>query len=156
MEKIAIAGTIGLCTLTLAIGVSMYGYPLSIYGQKTSGAIFTSGEAAYRARLMAGKTARIGDVRLTTRKDMAEILFGYTGTYPPAGEYAAADAPNGVVLTFDAATGLPGSFGGFTRGRDEEMLKNFSNLENLEGEIGITPLDIRSLLPTDEEVEKEN
>jgi len=98
MEKIAIAGTIGLCTLTLAIGVSMYGYPLSIYRQKTSGAIFTSGEAAYRARLMAGKTARIGDVRLTTRKDMAEILFGYTGTYPPAGEYAAADAPNWVVV----------------------------------------------------------
>jgi len=36
------------------------------------------------------------------------------------------------------------------------MLKNFSTLENLEGEIEITPLDIRSLLPTDEEVEKEN
>lgn len=175
MKRIILVSTLGLCVLAMAIGISMYGYPLSVYGQKTDGAIFTNGEAAYRARLSAGRSARIGEVKLTTRESLLETLFDYTGSYPPPGEFAAADSPvwvvvvdgdmrnilpffehtdnDGVIMTFDAATGLPGSFGGFTRGRDEEILDDFSKLENLDGQIEITPTDIRSLVPSDEEVE---
>lgn len=170
-KRMMLISIIGLCIFVLAGSLFIYISPFPIYGQATEGAILTKDDAILRARLMTSELARIDDVRLTLRKDLHEIVFDTKmDSYPPSGEFAAADSPvwvvvvtgdmrdalpffqsynhDGTVLALDAATGVVAGIAGFARGtEDEDVIRRVASLEDLDGKIEITPIDLREIGP---------